>query len=60
QTEELAGTSGSLLDHSRRLEERVSAFELGGGAAPAAYSAPVAPVQAAPAAPKDADEFMDF
>ncbi|MEO1528448.1 MAG: methyl-accepting chemotaxis protein [Planctomycetota bacterium] len=60
QTEELAGTSGSLLDHSRRLEQRVSAFELGGGAAPAAYAPPAAPAGPPPAAPAAADDFMDF
>ena len=64
QTEELAGTSGSVLNHARRLDQVVSKFQLGEGggvphAAPAAPSTPThAPV--APTPSSEADEFMEF
>ncbi|MCC9601203.1 methyl-accepting chemotaxis protein [Stieleria sp. JC731] len=67
QTEEMAGTSGSVLNHARSLDEMVSRFQLGVGGssshhAPRAAATP-APRAASPSQPAGGsshDDFMDF
>ncbi|MCD0460983.1 methyl-accepting chemotaxis protein [Roseiconus lacunae] len=67
QTEEMAGTSGSVLNHARSLDQMVSRFQLGTGGPSHTAShapAPAAPhrAPAPPAAPAAGghDDFMDF
>ncbi|MFK7735810.1 MAG: methyl-accepting chemotaxis protein [Pirellulaceae bacterium] len=66
QTEELAGTSGSVLNHAQNLEEMVSAFELGNGDSGRRTTARPTPAASSPqkASKKpgneEVDEFMEF
>ena len=75
QTEEMAGTSASVLNHARQLNEQVSQFQLGSVAArpqapaaaahpaPVGHTVPTPAASPAPAAPQSApktDEFMEF
>ncbi|MCC9603422.1 methyl-accepting chemotaxis protein [Stieleria sp. JC731] len=76
QTEELAGTSGSVFNHSRQLDIMVSRFQLGNAgdvesdhhdvapkpknAGKPVVVAPVAPVASFPVLTQAADAFMDF
>ena len=71
QTEELAGTSGSVLNHVNQLEKRVSSFRLGGALTGGYQAPPMTPSMPAPAPPapvspppvsfeSSQDDFMEF
>ncbi|OYP39225.1 hypothetical protein CGZ80_00345 [Rhodopirellula sp. MGV] len=67
QTEEMAGTSGSVLNHARSLDQMVSRFQLGtgGGSGNRGSSRPAPQRQHAPSPSSsmgghDDDDFMDF